>query len=429
MTAERVAGTSGLSILCAASTLAFVPDPNQPIVSVLGASLSSLGLNVLASVLQQRSQHLLAQPSNDELERLAQLASVLERDIRRNAKLRIEIGEFLDNYGAFRIAEEVVRGNPTLHGWLLVQIYTDVTQYRTDFDRIHQAIADLKASLEQLRPSFLADDSIRIEILTGSNYDEEISSQPEHLLTPISTVPPATDLEPFGDLGRITSPDRFFDRKNLLDQIFKELDRGGNISLVGESKIGKSSVLSMVCTLGPAKLKLPAEAFAYLNMQLVENEDDFYEALCEKLGIETCRSYKLARALQGKRHILCLDEIEITKERTGFSMNLRSHLRGLADGSEAPLKLIIASRSPLSDLFPDSPELDSPLDGICRRLEIGPFTPEAARTFIQHRLQRTGVTFTTAEIDILLKHSQCHPAELQHAAADLYEYHRSRRRR
>jgi len=45
---------------------------------------------------------------------------------------------------------------------------------------------------------------------------------------------------PFGDMGRIETPDRFFDRQDLLRRIFEELQKGSNISLVGESQVGKS---------------------------------------------------------------------------------------------------------------------------------------------------------------------------------------------
>ncbi len=39
-------------------------------------------------------------------------------------------------------------------------------------------------------------------------------------------------------------------------------------------------------------------------------------------------------------------------ERFGFTRRVRSHLRGLADGDDAPLALVIASRTPLAQLFP-----------------------------------------------------------------------------
>ncbi len=123
--------------------------------------------------------------------------------------------------------------------------------------------------------------------------------------------------------------------------------------------------------------------------------------------------------MRDKRHVLCLDEIE-KMTWDGFTVRVRSQLRGLADGPAAPLKLVIASRSLLGDLFPDSTELTSPLAGICRPLDVGPFPPDVARAFLAHRLRGTGVTFTESEISMLLAETGGHPAKLQRAAADLY---------
>jgi hypothetical protein len=169
---------------------------------------------------------------------------------------------------------------------------------------------------------------------------------------------------------------------------------------------------------------LPPETFAYLSLEWVDDEDDFCEALCDALGIETCRGYQLTRALRGKRYVLCLDEIE-KMTWDGFTVRLRSQLRGLADGPAAPLKLVIASRSSLAHLFPDSPELDSPLAGICRQLDVGPFPPDIAHTFLTYRLRGTGVTFSEGEIHALLTGTGGHPAKLQRAAADLYRLKRN----
>ncbi len=243
--------------------------------------------------------------------------------------------------------------------------------------------------------------------------------------TPVPVSPLAQAApNPFGVKGRITDPDRFFGREELLRQIFEELNKGTNLSLVGESQVGKSSLLSMVCALGPERINLPPEAFAYLNLEWVDAEDDFYEALCDALGIETCRGYQLTRVLRGKRHVLCLDEME-KMAWDGFTVRVRSQLRGLAsDGITSPLRLVIASRSPLAHLFPDSPELTSPLDGICHQLDVGPFPADVARALLAHYLQRTGVTFTESEIVTLITQTGGHPAKLQHAAAELYNVKR-----
>lgn len=239
--------------------------------------------------------------------------------------------------------------------------------------------------------------------------------------------PPVTPTpNPFGVIGRITDPTHFFGHEDLLRQIFEELSKGVNVSLVGESQMGKSSILSMVCALGPKRLNLPPERFAYLSLAVVDNEDEFYEALCGLLNVESCRGFKLTRALQGRRHILCLDEFE-KMNWDGFTIKVRSQLRGLADGADAPLKLVIASRQPLARLFPDSPEQGSPLAGICRTLDVRPFSAAAARTFLLNHLQGTGVTFTEDDIADLIAQTGGHPAQLQRAAAELYDRIASRK--
>lgn len=235
-------------------------------------------------------------------------------------------------------------------------------------------------------------------------------------------LPAKSAPNPFGDTGRIVDPGRFYDREELLRQVFEELAKGGNVSLVGESQVGKSSLLAMVCALGPERLGLPAAALAYLSLQEVESADEFYDALCDRLQIAPCRGYQLTRALQGRRYVLCLDEVEVMAQEQDafFNVRVRRHLRGLADGPAAPLRLVIASRSPLARLFPDSPELDSPLAGICVSLAVEPFSEEVARAFLAERLQGTGVTFGEDEVRRLLTASGGHPARLQRAAAELY---------
>ncbi|MCP4112374.1 MAG: toll/interleukin-1 receptor domain-containing protein [Desulfobacteraceae bacterium] len=230
---------------------------------------------------------------------------------------------------------------------------------------------------------------------------------------------------PFGDMGRIKDPNRFFDRDELLRKIFEELDKGSNISLVGESQIGKSSLLSMICVLGQDRMKHPPENIVYISMEWVDDEDDFYETLCDELHVTACRGGKLMRVLKGKRYIVCIDEIEKMKGK-GFTEKVRSHLRGLADGSAAPLRLVIASRSPLDHLFPDSPDLTSPLASICLKLDVGPFAQGVAREFLIQRLYGTGIVFTRQEINSLITKTGGHPAKLQRAAAELFDFYREK---
>ena len=232
----------------------------------------------------------------------------------------------------------------------------------------------------------------------------------------LSMTPP-----PFGDRGRITDPKRFFNREELLRQLFEELGQGSSISLVGEAQVGKSSILSMICRLGPERLQLPSDRFIDLDMQWIGSEEVFFEALCCELGLdEPCRGYRLLRALAGKRYILCLDEIEKMVNREAFSSDIRTELRGLSDGADRPLTLAIASRLSLDELFRDSPLQTSPLSGICRQLDVLPFSEQDTHQFLTERLEGTGVSFTEQQIADLFQETQGHPAYLQSAAAKLY---------
>ncbi len=225
---------------------------------------------------------------------------------------------------------------------------------------------------------------------------------------------------PFGRVGRIDDPVDFFDREHLLERIFVELAKGINLSLVGEAQIGKSSLLAMIRYQGPDRLGLPQSQVVSLDMQLVRDEHDFFECLCDLLQVSSCRGFLLGRRLEGRRYILCLDEIEkMRKER--FSGDEREELRGLADGNHAPLTLVTASRAPLAELFPDKWGNTSPLANICMPIDVPPFSAAIARRFLTTRLQTTQVTFTPEEIEGLIHESGGHPARLQRAAALLYE--------
>lgn len=239
---------------------------------------------------------------------------------------------------------------------------------------------------------------------------------------PISLSSNEIKPNPFGYTGQIKNPDHFLGREELLRQLFEELGRGSNRSLVGEAQVGKSSILWMVCKLGPERLQLPQEAFIYLDMRNVYDEKEFFEALCDELGIESCRGYKLQRELRGKRYILCLDEIDNMAREELFTGQERTELCGLADGADMPLTLLIASQQPLKDLFPDSPLRTSPLAGICHQIDVGPFSDAEARRFLKHRLEGTGVSFSENEIQALIAKSKCNPGLLKRAAAELY-YH------
>jgi len=238
------------------------------------------------------------------------------------------------------------------------------------------------------------------------------------LIEPSPKPPAVYPPNPFMPIGgRITDPTRIFDRQREVQQAFDYLRSGSSVAFIGDSGVGKSSLLTLLKDRAEAEL---GRTPILLDMQTLHSEDDYYQALCEEVGIATVKGGRqLERALRGRRLLLLLDEIE-KMTWDGFSHNLRAELRGLAEGECAPFKLALVARSPLDRLFPDS-ELDtSPLAGICQQINVKPWNNATARTFIQQRLSGTPVHFSDGEIELLVRSSNGLPLRLMQSAFNLY---------
>jgi hypothetical protein len=218
---------------------------------------------------------------------------------------------------------------------------------------------------------------------------------------------------PFGRTGRLNGPPEYLVRQPFTDEVIHELRKGVSLSIVGETQTGKSSLLwYLTHPPGPESLGRAAADCVYLDMQLLGDEHDFFDALCDELGISSARGYKLGRALRGRNVLLAIDEVE-KMTWDGFTRELRTQLRGLADGPDAPLTLVIASRTPLSRLFPDGPEMTSPLAGLCLQLDMRPFTLAETRALVDAYLRGRGQTLSAEAIEAAWRASGGYPARLQ----------------
>ena len=274
-----------------------------------------------------------------------------------------------------------------------------------------------REEIERICTLFQLDQPQRIELLRLRG--DMVIIQPDQNGQEVMAAAP----NPFGRRGRIDDPAAFFGREELLRRIFEELGRGSNLSLIGEREVGKSSLLYMIQHQGAARLGRSPEALVSIDMQLIHSDEEFFEALCDELGLDQTYSgnqIKRKLKLDHKRHILCLDEIEKMR-RERFTADARDTLRGLADGAKAPLTLVIASSLPLAELFPDEPKYPSPLHNIFISQDVPPFSRAEARAFLVTRLHGTGTAFSDDEIADLLEQSGRHPGRLQQGAATLYQ--------
>lgn len=253
-----------------------------------------------------------------------------------------------------------------------------------------------------------------------SQYKPDIAaeSNPETIEKTITNLDSPTN--PFLPLnGVIEESHLFFGRDQEVKRIFETLNSGSSVAIIGERQIGKSSLLMEISRQAKTLLLQPREPI-YLNLQDIHDDDDFYQFLCDSVGIDFCKGYRLSRNLQNHRLLLILDELE-KMTWDGFTNNIRGQLRGLAEGMNAPLRLVVAACASLDQLFPDSQDIGmtSPFTGICIEYKLQKWDEATIRELIASRLNSPlltpdskNITFSQDEIKQLINDSGGHPQKL-----------------
>ena len=239
------------------------------------------------------------------------------------------------------------------------------------------------------------------EISAGEAADVDESN----LATTIVSAP-----NPFGPLGgRIDDPEQFFGQALILSRIFEILNSGSSVAMIGKPQMGKSSLLKMIQRQAIERLEVSRDAL-YMDLQHILDEDDFYYELCMQVGIEKTQGARLFRALRPKRLLLLLDGLE-RMTLDGFSDGVRRHLRGLAEGKDAPIQMVVAASEDLDILFAKNSGT-SPVEGICLPEIIKPWDENTIRQFIDNRLQKTSIQFSEADIVQIIDDSNGHPRQV-----------------
>lgn len=246
-----------------------------------------------------------------------------------------------------------------------------------------------------------------------------LQAEGPHLLQPVagSRNVEAALANPFYTSGRINDTALFFGRQRLIREICSELRKGCSVSIVGESQIGKSSLLHHIYRTSSAWRQDDCTV-EFIDLQGVLDETDFCETVLQRLGEQGSTLRDLKRALAGRKLVLLLDEVERLAEED-FNPRLHDLLRSLAQ--ESHFEMCLASDRTLEELFPArTPGGVSPFHNIFTVKALGPFTYAEAREFLAARLAHTGVSFTEREIERLLNESRCHPARLQAMGSVLF---------
>jgi len=143
----------------------------------------------------------------------------------------------------------------------------------------------------------------------------------------------------------ITDPDDFIGREEQINEIITRLRTMQSSSVVGERRIGKSSLLYYLAQAGAQRLGDPNYRFFYLDLQDAHFHTTvgFFQAVLNRLGVST-EAIKAENTLNqnliaftdqiealeqsGQHIVLCLDEFENTfKHREQFTEDFFDHMR------------------------------------------------------------------------------------------------------
>jgi hypothetical protein len=223
---------------------------------------------------------------------------------------------------------------------------------------------------------------------------------------------------PYFERGPIHDANMFFGRTADLDFLFSRLTLMQSVSLVGERRVGKSSLLLELQR--SAAVRLDEEyRLVYMDLQGITTMDEFYEKLSCQLG-RAGRSHRdLEEAIRGRKVVACLDEFEKVCGNPAFTKDFFDVLRSLAQTQH--LALIVASQRTLVELQKTGSIESSPFYNIFTTWTMGDFTRDEARDLATLPAQRAGVPFDDCEVDFVLETAGLHPYRLTVLCYHLFE--------
>jgi tRNA A-37 threonylcarbamoyl transferase component Bud32 len=257
-----------------------------------------------------------------------------------------------------------------------------------------------------------------------------------------------TPTNPFFNRHRITDPAYFCGRKSHVEQLYSAIVTRQSRSIVGERKLGKSSLLTYVMQaavmqdydLDPAQF-----LFIYLDLEGMTSatRPEFWLEIVEQCydqtsdtrlrqrfdrylyGDDEMRFSTVRRLLRrvrdaGTQVVCALDEFECLAENEQFGPEFYGELRSLA--SEMGVVYLTASKHSLYDLtYHNSSSLSSPFFNIFSELPLGLMGDDEGHELMRHLSTLGGRTLPAEAIAYALDLAGPHPFFLQIAGSCLMQ--------
>lgn len=241
---------------------------------------------------------------------------------------------------------------------------------------------------------------------------------------------------PFTNRSTIYKESEFFGRRRELYDIYSRLMGGQSVSLVGERRVGKSSLLQALDFPGQrSRFRIPpALRIVHLDLQYMAGceEDDFLEYLLEEAGdrlevdeVGPPRRESLRRlakeAVRGRslQLVIALDEFDVLLNNRQISLDFFAYLR--AWSSEFRICFVGASREGGVERMLESSGTGSAFLNVFGSVYIGHLREEEALELIVTPARGQGIEFDPSDIERVVELAGFHPYFVQIACCHLFQ--------
>ena len=234
--------------------------------------------------------------------------------------------------------------------------------------------------------------------------------EPFHLPPPRQSIPPSYKGNPYLNRVMIVDPDDFYGRDSIVQKLFAKIDitRPQSVSIVGDRKIGKSSLLNYLINpktreehlINPDRL-----IFIYIDFQQFRGNtiEDFFLTVFNgiirefsgNIVINLDADYRgfLQLIEEFEKNNLSLiflfDEFEVITKNPHFGHDFFSFFRSIANNY--PVAYFTTSGRKLQDLCHTKEISDSPFFNIFTNVILEPFDEQEARLLIREPSARRGI--------------------------------------
>jgi len=246
-------------------------------------------------------------------------------------------------------------------------------------------------------------------------------------------MPGTTDIiNPFVNTSMIKNTEDFIGRKREVKYITDRISKMQCSSVVGERRIGKSSLLYYIHKTYESELSEEYKII-YLDLQSAKMHTPpvFLSEILRGFDVDAniikegaplitnlSKFEECIEKLNEKiKPIVCLDEFEnITKRTNDFTDDFFESMRSL--GNSSKMAYITASQTSLAKLCRDG-KLTSSFYNIFTTINLGRFSDDEAREFV--RSGRSPIDFNEEEIEFILDLGENHPLYLEIACWHVLE--------